>query len=328
MGVERGGQGDIGDDLKTKVAWLYYMEGLTQDKISETLGLSRSRVLRILASSRQNGMVQIRVTTKLTKCVALERALETRYGLERAIVIPNPLDAAATNQLIGAALGEYLNDNIPDDATIGLGWGRTLSASLPAIEHREKSGVSVLSMLGGLTRVSGANPSEFSWRLADRLSAECYLMAAPVFAPDVRTREALLAHPGIEEIFRRAKRLDLAILSVGDLSPVSTFSEYVLLERDEFAALQGAGAVGDVLCRFIDSDGNIIDHEINRRVIAVDPRDLHGARKIVLASGGWQKYGVIRGALRLLKPQVLVTDELVAERLASEARPQGMTPRT
>ena len=46
------GQGDVSDDLKTKVAWLYYMEGLTQDKISETLGLSRSRVLRILAAAR------------------------------------------------------------------------------------------------------------------------------------------------------------------------------------------------------------------------------------------------------------------------------------
>lgn len=320
MSVERVGQGDVSDDLKTKIAWLYYMEGLTQDKISETLGLSRSRVLRILAASRQNGLVQIRVTNKLSHCVALERALEQTYGLERAIVIPTPQDAGATNQLIGAALGDYLNDNIPDHATIGLGWGRTLSASLPAIEFREQSGISVLSMLGGLTRVSGANPSEFSWRLADRLSAECYLMAAPVFAPDARTREALLTHPGIEEIFRRATRLDLAILSVGDLSPVSTFSEYVLLESGEFAALQAAGAVGDVLCRFIDADGNVLDHDLNKRVIAVDPRDLSTARKIVLASGSWQKYGVIRGALRLLKPHVLVTDERVAELLASDAR--------
>ena len=320
MNVERTAQGDVSDDLKTKVAWLYYMEGLTQDKISETLGLSRSRVLRILAASRQSGMVQIRVSTKLSHCVSLERALEAKFGLERAIVIPNPQDAAATNQLIGAALGGYLNDNIPDDATIGLGWGRTLTASLPSIEYREKSGISVLSMLGGLTRVSGANPSEFSWRLADRLSAECYLMAAPVFAPDQRTRDALLTHPGMQEIFRRAARLDLAVLSVGDRSPVSTFSEYVLLEREEFAALQAAGAVGDVLCRFIDIDGNIIDHELNKRVIAVDPQELQGARKIVLASGGWQKYGVIRGALRLLNPHVLVTDELVAERLAAEGK--------
>lgn len=313
-------QSDFSDDLRTKVAWLYYMEGMTQDEISKTLGLSRSRVLRFLANSRQNGIVQIRVTTKLSYCVELERQLETKYGLERAIVIPKPQDASATQAIIGSVLGGYLSDIITGNMTIGLGWGKTLSASLPSIEYREQMGISILSMLGGLTRVSGINPSEFAWRLADRLSAECYLMAAPVFAPDPHTRNALLTHPGIQEIFGRAARLDLAIVSVGDLSPFSTISEYILLEREELSTLHAAGAVGDVLCRFIDADGNIINHPVNERVVAVDPRDLRAARKLVLASGGWQKYEVIRGALRLLKPHVLVTDELVSERLLSEVR--------
>ena len=311
---------DFSDDLRTKVARLYYMEGMTQDEISKTLGLSRSRVLRFLTNSRQSGIVQIRVTSKLSHCVELERALETRYGLERAIVIPKPQDANAIQNIIGAVLGGFLSDTITENMTIGLGWGKTLSASLSGIEYRDQMGISILSMLGGLTRVSGINPSEFAWRLADRLSAECYLMAAPVFAPDAHTRSALLAHPGIQEIFRRAARLDMAIVSVGDLSPLSTISEYLLLEREELAALQAAGAVGDILCRFIDADGNIIDHPVNERVVAVDPRDLRAARKLVLASGGWQKYDVIRGAMRLLKPHVLVTDELVAERLAAEGR--------
>ena len=308
----------MSDELRTKVAWLYYMEGMTQDEISKRLGLSRSRVLRFLANARQCGIVQIKVTTRLSHCVAIERALEERYGLERAIVIPRPQDASATHRIIGAVLGGYLSDTITENMTIGLGWGKTLSASLPGIEFRDPMGISILSLLGGLTRVSGINPSEFAWRLADRLSAECYLMAAPVFAPDGQTRDALLSHPGIQEIFRRAARLDLAIISAGDLSPLSTISEYHLLEREELSALQAAGAVGDVLCRFIDAEGNIVDHLVNQRVVAVDPLDLRAARKRVLASGGWQKYHVILGAMRLLKPHVLITDELVAERLAAE----------
>lgn len=308
---------EFGDDLKTKVSWLYYMENMTQDEISKTLGLSRSRVLRFLANSRQSGTVQIRVTTKLSRCVVLERAIEKKFSLERAIIIPKPRNAEATYSIIGAVLGGYISENITENMTIGLGWGKTLSSSLPSIEHRGQQGISVISMLGGLTRVSGVNPSEFAWRLADRLSAECYLMAAPVFAPEVRTRDALLAHPGIREIFDKASRLDMAILSVGDLSPFSTISEYYLLEREELASLQAAGAVGDVLCRFIDAGGNVIDHPINERVVAIDPQELRAARKIVLASGGWQKFEVIRAAMMLLKPHVLVTDELVAERLVT-----------
>jgi DNA-binding transcriptional regulator LsrR (DeoR family) len=54
--------------------------------------------------------------------------------------------------------------------------------------------------------------------------------------------------------------------------------------------------------------------------MAIDPRNLAPTRKIILASGGWQKYDVVRAALKLLKPQVLVTDESVAERLFAEAK--------
>ena len=76
-------------------------------------------------------------------------------------------------------------------------------------------------MLGGLTRVSEINPSEFAWRVADRLSAECYMLAGPVYAPDPRTREALIGHSGIAEVFTRARTLDMAVVSVGDLTPHS-----------------------------------------------------------------------------------------------------------
>jgi DNA-binding transcriptional regulator LsrR (DeoR family) len=142
-------------------------------------------------------------------------------------------------------------------------------------------------------------------------------MAAPVFAPDAGTRDALLKHSGIQEIVRRATHLDMAIVSVGDLSPHSTFGLYGLLEKAELASLEAAGAVGDVLCRFINAEGDILDHPVNDRVIAIHPMTLRSAGKLVLASGGWQKYPVIRASMRLLKPNVLITDELVADRLSS-----------
>jgi DNA-binding transcriptional regulator LsrR (DeoR family) len=102
------------------------------------------------------------------------------------------------------------------------------------------------------------------------------MMVAPVFAPDARTREALLRHPGISEVFSRAQNLDLAIVSVGDLSPNSTMSRYGLVERDDVAALLKAGAVGDVLCRFIDPNGRGLDHPLNETVISAEPKSLHG----------------------------------------------------
>lgn len=309
---------DISEDTKTRIAWLYYIEGLTQDEVATKVGLNRSRVLRILAASRLDGTVQIRVTTRLSHCVELERALEKKWGLTKAIVVPTPQDEAQLRNIIGAEVGAYISQALTANMTIGLGWGKTLSAAVPAIVPRNPDGVRVMSLLGGLTRVSEQNPSEFAWRVAARLGAECYMMAGPVFAPDPPTRDALARHTGMSDIFLRARSLDMAIVSVGDLTPHSVFREYGLLSSDELASLERAGAIGDLLCHFVDAEGNIVDHPVNRRVLAVNPLDLRGTRDLILASGGWHKLGVIRASLKLLQPTVLIVDDLVAERLATE----------
>lgn len=303
------------DHAKTRIAWLYYVEGMTQDEIVNQTGWSKSKVLRILAASRQDGTVQIRVTTNLSKCIELERALEERWGFFRAIVIPEPQDQNQIQSILGATLGAYMSQNISSHMTIGVGWGKTLTSALPFIVSPRAEGIRVLSMLGGLTRVSSVNPSEFAWRVADKLNAECYLLTAPVFAPDPQTKAELIAHSGIKEIFMQARSLDMAIVSVGALTPNSAFVEYGLLSKDEMASLEAAGAVGDVLCHFVDEEGNVISHPVNDRVVAVNPEHLSVAKNMVLASGGSHKFKIVRAAIKLLRPKVLIVNEKVAEQL-------------
>ena len=223
------------------------------------------------------------MTTKEAACVALERQLEEVWGLEQAIVVPAPSDPGKCAEIIGKQMALLFNDMVGTDMSIGLGWGTTLTSGVPAIEQKSPDGLKVISLLGGLTRVAQVNPSEFAWRVADRLSAECFLMAGPVFAPDKSTRDALMTHSGIVELHGRARTLDIAIVSVGDLTPHSIFTEYGLLSQEEIVSLQKAGAVGDILCRFVDAEGQIVDHPVNDRVFAIHPHDLRGARKLVLA---------------------------------------------
>lgn len=312
---------DLEADLRVRTAWLYYMEGMTQDAVAQVLGITRVRVLRILAQCRRDGTVQIRVNLGTSSNVTVERQLEEQFGLQRAIVIPRPQVEGDANALIGAATGAYIQDVLTDGMTVGLGWGETLTASLINIPRRRLENLTVVSLLGGLTKVSAVNPSEFAWRFADRLEASCFIMAAPVYAPDSLTRDALMRHPGIKELNDRARRLDLAIVSVGDLSPLSTINRYELLDRRDLVSVEQAGAVGDVLCRFMNAAGEVLDHPVNSRIIAVDPRDLKTARSIILASGGWKKTEAIRAALRLVRPTVLITDFDVAERLVSVPDP-------
>ena len=303
------------NELKTRAAWLYYMEAMTQDAVAEKLGISRLRTLKLLAAARQDGTVQIRVTAKLRDCVQLEREIEQAFGLKQAIIVPTPQEEDRIPTLIGAAAGAYLSDTLRGSMSVGLGWGQTLRHCLTNIPQQKVDGLTIVSLLGGLTRAAGVNPSEFAWRVADRLEADCYMMTAPVVAPDEDTQKALLRHPAIHEVVTRASTLDLALVSVGELTPGSTLAGLGVISRDDLVSLTRAGAVADVLCRFIDSEGQVVEHPLNRRVVAVDPRDLRGTPKLVLASGGWRKVKALHAAMKLLSPSVVITDQQCAEGL-------------
>jgi DNA-binding transcriptional regulator LsrR (DeoR family) len=88
-----------------------------------------------------------------------------------------------------------------------------------------------------------------------------------------------------------------------------------LLPRSELATLRAAGAVGDVLCQFVDAEGSVVDHPVNRRVVAVDLADLRRVPTIVIAAGGARKATAIRAALRATGARVLITDEAAARAL-------------
>ena len=299
-------------DLKTRIAWLYHMEDMTQEAIAERLGITRIRVVKLLAHCRRDGTVQVRVTGKLSDCMALERDLEARFPIGEAIVIPTPDDESKTSSLIGMRLGALVDTMLHDSMTVSMGWGETLRASLGAMTSRSLKDFSVVSLLGGLTRASGLNPSEMAWRFADLFGGDCYMLAAPVYAPDESTRAALFAHKGLSEVMQRARAADLSIVSVGDFSPTSTIFRYRMLEPSDLEALSKAGAVCDVLCHFLDRDGRLVDHPANRRVMAMNPAELVHAPRLVLASGGKHKVEGMLAMLKTVKPSWLITDHNTA----------------
>ena len=67
--------------LLVKVSKMYYEEGLAQDDIILRLNLSRSKISRLLQQARDEGIVQITVTTPRHMYSDLENGLEKQYGL-------------------------------------------------------------------------------------------------------------------------------------------------------------------------------------------------------------------------------------------------------
>lgn len=308
----------LADDaaLRLRAAWLYHGFGLTQTEVAGQLGIGRSTVIRLLEDARQRGEVKITIEDRLPDLAELSIRLEQALGLDEAIIVPGPVeDGARTARAVGLALGRLLSETIADDMTIGVGWGRTLSAALESFNPPKRDGVKVMSLMGGAVETQFANPFEFAWRLATALQAECFLFPAPLVVDSGETRARLMADRGIARLNRLAGSLDIAVVSAGGLAESSGSLVRQLITDAEAEDLLARGCVADIMCNFIDRHGAMIDHPINERIMSVGVAALRAARHKVLASGGKGRAAAILAVHRSIGCNTLVTDEQAARAL-------------
>lgn len=308
-------QGGRNDRMRIRAAWMYFVEQMTQNDIADVLGVGRVTVVRMLAEARSRNEVKIAIEGELSETVGLERQLEGMFGIDEAIVAPISDPAADPIPSISAATGAFLSEAMKPGMTVGVGWGRTLFASLATINSRSLSDFNVISLLGGVSRVRRFNPAEFAWRFAQTFQGEGYLIPAPAVVDSRATRDALITRCGIQEIFDMADTLDAVVVSVGGIDSATTFYRGGFLTEEQRQELADRGAVGDLLFHFYDRYGELIEHAINDRVMSVDVDRIRRAPLRIMASGGADKAEAMLGAMRLVQPTVLITDEHSARSL-------------
>ncbi|MCO5734250.1 sugar-binding transcriptional regulator [Rhizobium sp. SSA_523] len=312
--------------VRARVAWLYFIGGLTQQEIADQLGLTRLRVNKTLGQLRTDGSVVVDIRLPMAGCIALEHKVKERFGLEEVTVIPTLPDDAENQRAVGDAAGGVLDRLLEDGMGLGVGWGKTLTAGLKRLTPRALPASWVTSIMGGLTRGSGSSTFEVATGYARAISAECWYLTAPLYFPSAESREALLSHYGIRETMRRARSVDVALVSCGDMTARSLLVQTPTVSEN-LDALLAAGAVGDLLGVFLDGQGQPVDHPLNERVLSVAPEQLRSVRHSVLASGGWYKVAIIRAILRGGYVKRLVTDEQCAAALLDETHQINKRPR-
>ena len=303
------------DRLRARAVWLYHVEGQTQNDIAHSLGVSRVMVVRLLADARRRNEVRVTVSAPLAELIEIERAVETRYGIGRVIIAPFSDPEGDPVKAIAAAAGAFISGLMKPGLTVGVGWGRTLSNTLPFISGETLEDLRVVSLLGGIAAARRFNPAEFAWQFAELFQAEGFLIPAPAVVDSPETKHALLERCGLSAIFEMAGRLDVALLSVGGISTLTTSYRTGYITEADRRSLIEAGAVGDVLYNFIDEAGAVVDHDVNNRVISANFVDLRRTPERVLISGGRDKRIALRAAIKTLSPTTLVTDEQTAKDL-------------
>nr|WP_256737665.1 sugar-binding transcriptional regulator [Pseudomonas sp. dw_358] len=268
-----------------------------------------------MATCRETGLVQIRINSRLASCIELEQRLQQRFGLQKVTVVPSPEDASQIFRVLGVGVAPTLQAHLRDGCTVAVGWGRTLRQAVRELEGKALSDMTVVSLLGGLHYGSANNTVELASSLAGLFGGEYYYLAAPVFAPSEQYRDMILAEPSVQAVLAKARQADVALLTVGDLSERSLMLELGLVKPEDAASLQAAGAVGDLLGRWLDRDGHEVDHPFNRRAISLGLDDLSRVAKVILVSGGPYKAEIIKAVLLRQVVHELVIDEGAAGQL-------------
>jgi DNA-binding transcriptional regulator LsrR (DeoR family) len=83
--------------------------------------------------------------------------------------------------------------------------------------------------------------------------------------------------------------------------------------------LAAAGAVGDILGRFLDKEGNVNAYPLNERTIGVELETLPAVSERSLAAAGQHAVAIIGAALKDGFVNTPITDDVTAELLLNKA---------
>ena len=303
--------------LLASVADLYYLENQSQEKIARKFGYSRSAISRLLTEARHKGVVEIHVNYPVPRNKELERQLRQRFGLATVIVAERGRsDYRQMLRNLGRLGAFHLLEVLSDTATLGVSWGTAIFEVANALPRRYMPDVKVVQMLGsagyGDPNVDGSGVGR---AIADRLNSHHFALGAPLIARDEVTRNLFLREPNISVFLLLSLYADVALVGIGSVElGRSSLLRTGYLKEEEILDIKARGAVGHICAQHFNEQGQILDCEINRRVIGVDLQKLvTSGCQIIGVAGGKVKAPAILGALRGKFLDSLVTDSAAAE---------------
>jgi deoxyribonucleoside regulator len=316
---------------------LHFRHQKQQREIAEQLGISPSKVSRLLKRAYQEGIVRVHIT--LPPIPRLATALIDQYGLRDAVVIPSG-QASDVKEELGIATARYFEKIAGDGVKVGLSCGYTLYYM---IKHLRE----------GLIKDLKIYPlsAESTLRLVDLFPNTLVGMMAAKYRPDVtayalhaqligpleeidRERQLLLNRPEIRKIYEEAHEVDVAMVGIGAVGPETpgfcSIAEHYGVSPQKLTAMK---VVGEINYQPFDGRGHLVRQDelegLTKRVIAVAAEHLrdmtrqHG-KLVIGVAGGRYKLEAIRGALLGRLCNVLITDEEVAQALVHESRPSEL----
>ena len=171
-----------------------------------------------------------------------------------------------------------------------------------------ESAISLVSLTGGVSAYIGSTGIYGPQNNA-------HLIPTPLRVSSPELAEMLRVEPYVRHVLDMALTAKLALVGVGSVARSATLVRYGYCTWAEIELFARRGAVGDLLGHFYDRNGEILDLDLHRHVVAVTPEDMRKIPAVAAVAAGPEKVEAILGLLRGRLANILVTDEPTAREL-------------
>lgn len=301
---------------------LYYRAHWHQKEIARTLGVSSSKVSRLLKRALSEGMV--RVELDLPQRPRLEAGLVERFGLRDAVVVPTG-ELRDLKEDLGRAAARYFERVARDGIRVGLSCGHTLYYLIRSLREGRFRDLELYPLSAESTlQLVDLFPNTLVGMMAAKYRPHVRAFALPVEvlgggARGADQRRRLLRRGEVRRIYDAANNVDIALVGIGMIGKATAgFCSVAAFYGVSVTRLRRLGVVGEINYHPFDRQGRIVERRelrpLTRRVLAVPParlRELSGqpGKRVIAVAGGPDKREAIRGAMRGRFANVLVTDE-------------------
>lgn len=308
--------------LAVKAAELYYEGERTQGEIATLLHTTRWKVGRLLAQARELGIVRIEIVHPHARRLPLERDLRERFGLREAVVVPGlgDGDSDELRRRVATAAAEYITTVRPVPKTLGISWGRTMHEIASQVRPGWANGVNVVQINGGVSlnrRASSA--ANTAVMLAQKADGSATMLPSPAILERVETKRAIEADRTVAGVLSLAASASAYLYSAGTVDGSSVLVDSGYISAADLDELRRKGATGDVLGRFVDANGMLVDPELDERTIGLPLQQLRTAELAIAVIAGESKHDICRTVVTSGLCSVLVTDQLTAQHLLDES---------
>jgi DNA-binding transcriptional regulator LsrR (DeoR family) len=301
------GENDI--DLMTEVSALYYLQDITQEELSQQYGLSRSKIWRMLKRARETGIVDIQVRANPDTARRLEAEMEQRFGLTKLLAAIDHPKPATQRTAVAGLVAAYLDGILVDGTVVAVGMGRNVSAVADAPGVPRERTVVFASAVGGSVRGGETiNADHIARRLASRFGGRSETLYAPAVVASRELRDALIRNETVKGTLDQARRAEIALIGLGDLSEDSNLIRMGWFSPQEVTGARVGGTVGDMMGHdFLDIDGRPSRDIMEGRVIGLTLDELRPIPNVIAIASESSKTAIILAALRTGMVHTLAT---------------------